>query len=114
MKIIIEPVGMELSEMVRLYIDGKFRTLEKFLKRFEGAGELTANVEVVRTTRHHRKGDVYEVAASIRMPQKSLRIAESGEDVRAAADQAKDVLRLEIEKYKEKVTGRKRVSGKQE
>jgi ribosomal subunit interface protein len=108
MKIIIESVGMELSETVHLYIEGKFRTLEKFLKRFERAGELTANVEVVRTTRHHRKGEIYEVAASVRMPQKSLRITESGDDVRMAADKAKDVLRLEIEKYKEKATDQRK------
>jgi ribosomal subunit interface protein len=108
MKIIIESVGMELTEAVRVFIEGKFRTLERLMKRFEGEGESTINVAVLRTTRHHRKGEIYEVIAGIRLPKKSLRIAESGEDVRMAADQAKDVLRMEIEKYKEKVTEKKR------
>jgi ribosomal subunit interface protein len=108
MKIIIESVDMELSEAVRKYIEGKFRTLEKFLTRFEGAGELPLHVVVIRTTRHHRKGEVYEITADIRVLKKSLRVAEMGDDVRTAAVLAKDVLRMEIEKYKEKMADKKR------
>jgi ribosomal subunit interface protein len=112
MKIIIESVGLELSSAVRTYIDGKFRMLEKFIKRFEGAGELTLHVEVTRTTRHHRKGgEVYEVISGIRLPKKSLRVAESAEDVRTATDLSKDILRMEMEKYKEKVTDKDKARG---
>lgn len=113
MKITIEAVGMELSESMRTYVASKFKPLEKFLKRFEGAGEMTVSVEVVRTTRHHRKGDVFEVVAGVRLPKKSVRVAESADDVRTATDRAKDVLRAEIEKYKEKtILSSKRTTAK--
>ncbi len=113
MKIIVEAVGLELSKPERERISAKFQPLSKFLKRFEGEGEMTVMVEVVRTTRHHRKGDVYEVVAGVRLPKKSLRVAESADDVPAAIDRVKDVLRSEIEKYKEKtVLAKKRGSTK--
>jgi len=108
MKITIEGVGMELSPSVRAYISLKFELFQKFLKRFEGDGELTLYIEVVRTTRHHQKGEIYEVVAGVRMPKKSIRVAESAEDVYIATDKAKNVLRGEIEKYKEKMTNSKK------
>ena len=103
MKITIEAVGLELSAIDRDGITAKFRGVQKFVKRFEGEGETTVEVEVVRITKHHKKGDVFEVVAGVRLPKKSIRVAEVADEVMTAVDRVKDVLREEIEKYKEKV-----------
>jgi ribosomal subunit interface protein len=112
MQIIIESGGMELTESVRAYAEKKFRVLEKFLTRFEKDGDMELHAEILRTTRHHRKGDVYQVNTKLRLPGKALRSEEKAEDVRAAIDLAKDVLKMEIEKYKARLTEPKRGAGK--
>jgi len=111
MKIIIESDGMELSESVRAYADKKFRVLEKFVTRFEKGGEIELHVEILKTTEHHRKGDIYQANANIRLPGKMLNVEEKGDNVHTAIDLAKDVLKMEIEKYKDKVVGPKRGKG---
>jgi putative sigma-54 modulation protein len=112
MQIIIESGGMELSESVRAYAEKRFRTLEKLLARFEKEGDKELHVEVLRTTRHHRKGDVYQANAQLRLPGKMLNAEEKADDIHTAIDVAKDVLKMEIEKYKEKLIEPKRGLGK--
>jgi ribosomal subunit interface protein len=104
MKITIESVGLALTGPLETYIEKKFATLQKFVARFEEGGECAVRVEVMRTTRHHRKGEVYQATAALNLPKKNLRVEELADDVRTAIDRAKDVLRSEIEKYKEKTT----------
>ncbi len=105
MKITVESVGLTLTEALQTYIEKKFLSLGKFVARFEKESELWVRVEVRRTTRHHRKGEVYQVVADIRFPKKVVRAGESGDDLRATVDRTKDTLKMEIEKYKAKVAG---------
>ena len=98
----IEAVGLELTQALRTYAEQKFSTLQKFLTRLEKDGELGAHIEIQRTTKHHRKGDVYQVNVEIRLPKKILRVQEKADDMRKAIDKAKDILRFEIEKYRTK------------
>jgi putative sigma-54 modulation protein len=112
MKIIIESGGMELTESVRTYADRKFRTLEKFVSRFEKGGEIELHVEILKTTQHHRKGDIYQANANIRLPGKMLNVGEKAADVHTAIDLAKDVLKMEIEKYKARIIEPKRGASK--
>jgi ribosome-associated translation inhibitor RaiA len=59
-------------------------------------------IEVGRTTNHHRKGDVYRAAAKLHLARVTLRAEEEAENIRIAIDAAKDTLREEIEKYKDR------------
>lgn len=90
----------DLTSTLEAYIEQKLAPLAKFLKRFEEAGEVELRLEIGRTTRHHRKGDVFKAIADLRLPHQVLRAEEYAEDVRKAIDQARDTLRLEIDKYK--------------
>ena len=103
MKITIESVGMPLTEALEAYVAKKFGTLAKFMARFETKGDVPLRIEISRTTKHHRKGEVYRVAAQLRLPKRVLRVEEMGPDMHATVDRAKDVLKTEVEKFKEKV-----------
>lgn len=109
MRIVIKATRMNLTPPLREYIGKKMGALEKFLKRFEEVAEIEIEVEVARTTRHHRKGNVFYAEANARLPDTILRAEESAADIRAALDRVKKTLEQEIAEYKErKATPRKR------
>ncbi len=100
MKIVIKATT-DLTPSLRKYIDLKLGSLAKFVKRFDETGEAGIWLEVSRTTRHHKKGnEVFMASADLRLPKRILRAEEYADDMRAAIDQARDTLRLEIEKYR--------------
>ena len=81
-------------------IEEKFSALAKFIKHFDASGEAEMWIEVSRTTKHHKKGEVFKVSADLRLPHKVLRAEEYAENMRTAIDEARNVLRAEIDKYK--------------
>ena len=106
MKINIKATDMTPS--LRTYIEEKFGSLTKFIKHFDEAGEAAIWLEVSRTSRHHRHGEVFRVAANLRLPRHILRAEEYAEDARKAIDQAKNILHAEIEKYRTRFVKPKR------
>lgn len=60
------------------------------------------NIEVERTTRHHRKGQVYRMEANITIGKKILRAEATDEDPRAACDLLEEELKREIRTFKNK------------
>jgi ribosomal subunit interface protein len=90
----------QLTEAFEAYIEKKFLTLSKFVKHFEAAGEAEVWLEISRTTKRHRHGEVFKVAADLQLPKKILRAETYAEDMRTAIDEAKNTLRNEIDKYK--------------
>ena len=103
MEIIIKGT-VDLTPPLRTYIQKKLAPLVKFIPQFDGTGEAEIRLEVSRTTHHHRKGPVFFAAADLRLPHKILRAEGYAEDIRKAIDQVRDTLRLEIEKYKTRIT----------
>jgi ribosomal subunit interface protein len=102
MKIVIKAIQIELTESLENYVNQKFSTLAKLVKSFEVNGELTLRVELARTTRHHNKGDVYYVESTLPIVRNLIRIEQIGQDMHAAIDVAKDRMKVEIEKFKER------------
>ena len=72
MKITIESTGLDLTPSIKTYIETKFTPLGKIIKRFEMKGEITAFVEVGRSTKHHKHGDVFRASIDIEVPGKKL------------------------------------------
>lgn len=93
----------DMTPSLQTYIDDKLGSLAKFVKHFDERGEAEIWLELSRTTEHHRKGEVFKVAADLRLPKKILRAEEYAEDIRVAIDHARNTLHLEIEKYKTKL-----------
>ncbi len=102
MRINIKTIKVDLTPSLKTYIEDKLGPLAKFISRFDVTGEAEIWLEIVRTTRHHRHGDVFWAAADLRLPHKILRAEKTSTDARAAVDAVKDTLRLEIEKYRDR------------
>ena len=104
MKIHSKGIGVEITPSLEVYISQKLGALAKFVKRFDEKGSAEMWVEVARTTKHHHKGDVFLAKADIVLPKKVLRAEHTSGDLRAALDIVKDILRIEIKKYKDIAT----------
>lgn len=108
MKINVKKTPDLVSPSLEVYIEEKLSPLAKFVKQFDETGEAEIWLEISRTTKHHRKGEVFMAAADLRLPHKILRAEEYADDIRKAIDRTKDTLRLEIKKYKTRFTELKR------
>ncbi len=104
----IATIKLDLTPAFRTYIERRLLPLEALIKRFDPEGEAELRVEVERTTRHHRHGEVYLASATLRLPKQVLRAEETDEEPHAAVDAVRDTLRREIRKYKTKFAERRR------
>jgi putative sigma-54 modulation protein len=101
MQIIIHSKNLDITPAIREYVEIKIGSLKRFLKRFETKSEIIAEIEMVRTTKHHKRGDVFYAEANLHMPKKILRAEHYDSDIRIAIDEIKNKLHKEITKYKE-------------
>ncbi|MDP2734788.1 MAG: ribosome-associated translation inhibitor RaiA [bacterium] len=109
MRIELTYAKLEPSEAVSAYAKKRISLLQKFMKRLEAGTEAVAFVGLARTTRHHRKGDVYYAEASIEVPGKKLRASSTGSDIRLAIDDVKEKLERELRRDKERHIAKRRV-----
>lgn len=108
MKINIKATKIDLTPALVEYIETKVGSLSGPLKKWEPEGMVEAWVEVARTTKHHKKGDVFAAECSIRLPGRMLRARHEDWNVRRAIDEVRKELRMEINKFKEKSSPRTR------
>lgn len=102
MNIIIKKT-LDVTEPLEVYIEEKLMPLAKFIEPYEKEGEVTLRLEVSRTSEHHRKGDdVFMAAADLELPGKVLRGEATSSDIRKAIDDVRNMLHMEIQKYKTK------------
>lgn len=102
MKIQIKATELTLTPSLKTYIGEKLQPLARFVGRYDKEGAVEMRVEVARTTRHHKHGDVFQAEANLVLPGKMLRAVHADVDVRTAIDKMKIKLRQEIEKFKTK------------
>ena len=95
--------SLDVTPPLETYIEEKLMPLAKFVKPFEEDGEITLRLEVSRTTEHHRKGDeVFMAAIDLDLPGKVLRSEASASDIRKEIDEVRNMMHMEIQKYKTK------------
>ncbi|HUZ92468.1 MAG TPA: ribosome-associated translation inhibitor RaiA [Candidatus Paceibacterota bacterium] len=100
MQINIKTLNVDLTPSLETYIGSKLQPIKKFLARFEREGEVQVSLDLARTTRHHKHGDVFKASLGLRLGKKVFHAEEEADDARVAIDRARDTLRSEIEKYK--------------
>jgi putative sigma-54 modulation protein len=103
MKIEIKYTQFEATPDIEEYALKRMGTLEHFLKSFEKESEITLFLEIARSTKHHKKGDVFYAEAMLEAGGKKMRGTATGKDIRAALDDVKEKLKKEIRRYKDKL-----------
>lgn len=99
MNINIKAITLELTPDIKEYAERKIQALDKFLKRLDEKGAINVRMEIVRTTEHHQKGDIYCAQAIIDLPKGILRAQATSSDIRSAIDEMHLGLKREVEKY---------------
>lgn len=89
-----------MTPSLKKYTEMKIGTLAKFVKKFERDTESKVYVELARSSKHHKHGDVFYAEATLRIPGKTLRAEHTHSDIRAAIDVVRDTLNREIVKFK--------------
>lgn len=101
MKITIKATGLELTPPIKEFIEDKIGSVQKFLQRFDENNAVLANVEIGRPSTHHHKGEVYFAEVNINVPGNIIRAKAEDADIRVAINKAKDILKREVDKYKD-------------
>jgi len=98
MKIILKSNNLPLTPQLEDYLQKKIKSLEKFLKNFNEE-TIKAEVEVGKTTRHHKHGFIFRAEINLSADGKFFRAAEEKDDIYAAIDEVRDELEEEIKKF---------------
>ncbi|HEY4499647.1 MAG TPA: ribosome-associated translation inhibitor RaiA [Candidatus Paceibacterota bacterium] len=104
MRIQIEAKGFELTPSLTKFIEEKIGGLDRFIKRWDKDNSVITRVEVSKTTKHHQKGEIFYAEVNMDLPHKVLRVEETNNEIHTAIDRAKDRLKNEIVRLKEKAT----------
>ena len=110
MKVELKYTRFQPAEDIEEYARKRIGSLERFLKSFEKNHEICVFVEIARTTKYHRKGDVFYAEAMFEIVPggQQLRAECTGPDIRLALDEVKEKLKKEIRRYKSKLIDTRR------
>jgi ribosomal subunit interface protein len=102
MQIDIKAIGIELTSAIEDYVHKRLGGLEKFTK-----GELTPpriEVEVGKTTEHHKKGDFFSAQAKIYCINGPFHATKEEADLYAAVDAIREDLERQLVAKKDRGT----------
>ena len=101
MKINLKATNIELSEAISQYVDKKLIMLEKYFEQSKG-DEVLALIEVGKSTRHHKSGDVFMAEIHIKANGKEFYAVSEKDDLYAAIDEVKDEITRSITSRRKK------------
>lgn len=98
MQLNIKTKNLELTEEIKDYLQEKIGGLEKFL---ENVGPFIVEVDIGRTTMHHKKGNIFRAEVQISVPGKLLRAVSETDNLKRSIVKVKNELQVQIKKYKD-------------
>jgi putative sigma-54 modulation protein len=87
MKIIIKSLQMDITDAIRQYIDDKLDPIRKFTDE-----STTVEVDIGRTTNHHKHGDIFRAEFNVTVSGDMVRTESVAENLYSAIDIAQDDL----------------------
>lgn len=96
----IKATNIDLTPSIEKYVNKKLNGLERFVKD----GEISAYVEVGKTTNHHKQGDLYKAEINLSLDGKKFFTDSEKEDLYSAIDEAENdiIRRITYKKDKDK------------
>jgi putative sigma-54 modulation protein len=99
MKINVKATGISLTPSISEYVEKKVQMLDKF---FQNMDEVLINVEVGRTTRHHKSGDIFRAEIQIILGGQNYYATAETPDLYASIDEVKDEIAYKLSGEKKK------------
>ena len=96
--------NIELTEQLKEHFQNKLINLKKYKGQLK---LLQVRVDISRD-RHHKKGGVFRVEINVNLPDKVLRVEETGADIYSALDVVAKKLERQARDAKELVVDKKR------
>lgn len=96
----MKATNLELTDSISAHVAERVESLGRMLRRW--GDEAEAYVEIGRTTRHHRQGEVYKAEMNLRFPGGLVRVVREETDIYMAIDRMRDEVLQELAKYKGK------------
>lgn len=94
----IKATNIELTSAINDYVFKKISGIEKFVKN----GEMSAYVEVGKTTKHHKQGDFFKAEFNIEISGIKFYTVSEKEDLYKAIDDAKEEIIRQITTHKDR------------
>lgn len=95
----IKATNMELTSAITDYVNKRLVGIEKFVKEGE---EMTAYIEVGKTTNHHKQGDIFRAEFNIEIPGAKFYTFSEKEDLYTAIEDAKEEIVRQIKTNKDR------------
>ncbi len=107
----IKATNIDMTDAIKAYVEEKFLGLAKFTINYEPAA--TADIEIGKTSEHHQKGEIYRCEVTMQIPGDLLRVDVTAEDLYAAIDKAKDLLKEQLAEKKDAMLERRHSAGEE-
>ena len=100
MKINEKGTNMQITEEIKDYLYKKLAHLDKFVDSQDES--IMCDVELGKTTNHHKKGNIFRTEINLHIAGKNLRAVSEMDELFASIDIAKDEMTRELNFNKDK------------
>lgn len=94
--------GIEITPAIEDYLEKRLSAFDKFSHSDKDSARY--DVEVGKTTNHHRSGDVFRAEINLHMDGQNFFAVSEKDDLYAAIDEVKDQIVQQITSHKDKST----------
>jgi ribosomal subunit interface protein len=105
MNIDIHAKNLELNAPLKTFIDEKMADLERLAGE---VGEVHAKVEVGIPSNHHQSGPIFYAEINLNIGGHTLRAESTNYDLHSAIVDAKDEMKVQLKKFKERAEDQQR------
>lgn len=99
MKINIKTSSISLTPSISDYVEKRLQSIQRF---FDGDTTAMCDVELARTTAHHKAGDIFRAEIHIVAKEKNLYASSEQDDLYKAIDIVRDEMLREVRSSKSK------------
>ena len=100
MKINKKATNISFTPAISDYIEKKLAMLDKF---FRDRGDVLVNIEVGKTTQHHKSGEIFRAEIQILADKETYYAVAETEDLYASIDKVKDEIVRELTSNRKKL-----------
>ena len=100
MEVRIKATNINLTDSLSEYVDNRLQGLDKLVDPNDTS--ILCNVEVEKTTDHHRSGDIYRSEINLHIAGKDFRAEASMDKLYDAIDETKNQMAKELRRHKVK------------